>query len=59
MSHPITRRVVIIAAIAAVVAWVSVLQYQNAIARRREAALRAELFKVRDAIDRSHADKRQ
>ena len=47
----------VVIALIAVLAGMGVVQYRNAIVRSKEAVLKEDLFRMRDAIDQYYADK--
>jgi general secretion pathway protein G len=47
----------VVIALIAVLAGMGVVQYRNSIVRTKEAVLREDLFRMRDAIDQYYADK--
>jgi general secretion pathway protein G len=47
----------VVIALIAVLAGMGVVQYRNSIVRTREAVLKEDLFRMRDAIDQYYADK--
>jgi len=50
---------VVVAAILIVLAGMGLAQYRNSVIRAREAVLKEDLFRMRDAIDQYYADKMQ
>jgi general secretion pathway protein G len=48
---------VVVMALIVVLAGIATAQYQNAMTRSREAVLKEDLFRMRDAIDQYYADK--
>ena len=48
---------IIVTALVVVLASVALVQYQNSVIRAREAVLKEDLFRLRDAIDQYYADK--
>ena len=49
----------VVAAILIVLAGIGLAQYRNSVVRAREAVLKEDLFRMRDAIDQYYADKMQ
>ena len=49
----------VVAAILIVLAGLGLAQYRNSVVRAREAVLKEDLFRMRDAIDQYYADKMQ
>ena len=49
----------VVAAILIVLAGLGLAQYRNSVTRAREAVLKEDLFRMRDAIDQYYADKMQ
>jgi len=49
----------VVAAILVVLAGIGLAQYRNSVVRAREAVLKEDLFRMRDAIDQYYADKMQ
>ena len=49
----------VVAAILIVLAGIGLVQYRNSVIRAREAVLKEDLFRMRDAIDQYYADKMQ
>jgi general secretion pathway protein G len=49
----------VVAAILIVLAGIGLAQYRNSVVRAREAVLKEDLFRMRDAIDQYYADKTQ
>ena len=49
----------VVAAILIVLAALGLVQYRNSVVRAREAVLKEDLFRMRDAIDQYYADKMQ
>ena len=49
----------VVASILVVLAGLGLVQYQNSVTRSREAVLREDLFRMRDALDQYYADKEQ
>ena len=49
----------VVAAIMIVLAGLGLVQYRNSVIRAREAVLKEDLFRMRDAIDQYYADKMQ
>jgi general secretion pathway protein G len=49
----------VVAAIMIVLAGIGLVQYRNSVIRAREAVLKEDLFRMRDAIDQYYADKMQ
>ena len=49
----------VVAAIMIVLAGLGLVQYRNSVTRAREAVLKEDLFRMRDAIDQYYADKMQ
>ena len=49
----------VVAAILIVLAGIGLAQYRNSVIRAREAVLKEDLFRMRDAIDQYYADKMQ
>jgi len=49
----------VVAAIMVVLAGLGLVQYRNSVIRAREAVLKEDLFRMRDAIDQYYADKMQ
>jgi len=49
----------VVAAILIVLAGLGLVQYRNSVIRAREAVLKEDLFRMRDAIDQYYADKMQ
>jgi general secretion pathway protein G len=49
----------VVAAIMIVLAGLGLVQYRNSVVRAREAVLKEDLFRMRDAIDQYYADKTQ
>jgi general secretion pathway protein G len=47
----------VVVALIAVLAGMGVVQYRNSVVRTKEAVLREDLFRMRDAIDQYYADK--
>jgi general secretion pathway protein G len=47
----------VVIALIAVLAGMGVVQYRNSVVRTKEAVLREDLFRMRDAIDQYYADK--
>jgi general secretion pathway protein G len=47
----------VVAAIMIVLAGLGLVQYRNSVVRAREAVLKEDLFRMRDAIDQYYADK--
>ena len=47
----------IVVTLVVILASMGMVQYQNSVQRSREAVLKEDLFRMRDAIDRSYADK--
>lgn len=47
----------VVVALIAVLAAMGVVQYRNSVVRTKEAVLREDLFRMRDAIDQYYADK--
>jgi general secretion pathway protein G len=47
----------VVVALISVLAGMGVVQYRNSVLRTREAVLREDLFRMRDAIDQYYADK--
>jgi general secretion pathway protein G len=48
---------IIVTVLMVVLASVALVQYQNSVTRAKEAVLREDLFRMRDAIDQYYADK--
>lgn len=48
---------IIVTALVVILASVAMVQYQNSVVRAREAVLKEDLFRLRDAIDQYYADK--
>jgi len=48
---------VVVMALIVILAGLATAQYQNAVTRSREAVLKEDLFRMRDAIDQYYADK--
>jgi general secretion pathway protein G len=48
---------VVVMALIVILAGIATAQYQNAVTRSREATLKEDLFRMRDAIDQYYADK--
>lgn len=48
---------IIVTVLIVVLASVALVQYQNSVTRAKEAVLREDLFRMRDAIDQYYADK--
>lgn len=48
---------IIVTVLIVVLASVAMVQYQNSVTRAKEAVLREDLFRMRDAIDQYYADK--
>src|SRR5215470_2702688 len=48
---------VVVMGLIVILAGLATAQYQNAVTRSREAVLREDLFRMRDAIDQYYADK--
>ena len=49
----------VVASIIIILATMGMVQYKNSVIRAREAVLKEDLFRMRDAIDQSYADKGQ
>jgi general secretion pathway protein G len=49
--------VLIVVTMLVILASMGMVQYQNSVQRTREAVLKEDLFRMRDAIDQYHADK--
>lgn len=48
---------IIVTTLIVVLSSIAMVSYQNSVTRAREAVLKEDLFRMRDAIDRSYADK--